>query len=81
MKSSPSAYLKVARFVWIQRGTRITSSCSTLTHSTGPMPSGNGNDSGPLNGSVVCQSPSSQTIGGLRHSSMVVQMLKTGANA
>ena len=81
MKSSPSAYLNVALRVSIQRGTSSTSSCSTLTHSTGPMPSGNGNDSGPLNGSVVCQSPFSQMTGGFRHSSIVVQMLNTGAKA
>ena len=62
-------------------GSSRTSSCSTFTHSTGPIPSGNGNDSGPLNGSVVCQSPFSHTIGGFRHSSIVVQMLNTGAKA
>ena len=81
MKSAPSAYLNVTLPVSIQRGTSRTSSCSTLTHSTGPMPSGNGKSSGALNGSVVCQSPSSQMIGGFRHSSIVVQMLNTGANA
>ena len=81
MKSAPSAYLKVTLPVSTQRGTSRTSSCSTLTHSTGPMPSGNGKSSGALNGSVVCQSPFSQTIGGFRHSSIVVQMLNTGANA
>ena len=35
----------------------------------------------PLNGSVVCQSPSSQMTGGLRHSSMVVQMENDGAKS
>ena len=35
------------------RGISSTSSCSTLTHSTGPMPSGNTNVSGSLNGSVA----------------------------
>ncbi len=34
---------------------RITSSCSTFTHSSGPMPSGKSNISGSLNGSVVNQ--------------------------
>ena len=39
MNSSPSPYL-VTRLQSIQRGTRSTSSCSTFTHSTGPMPPG-----------------------------------------
>ena len=82
MKSEPSAYLKVTRFTpGSQRGTSSTSSCSTFTHSTGPIPSGNGNSSGAEKGSVVCQSPSAQITGGLRHSSMVVQMVNTGAKA
>ena len=82
MKSAPRAYLKVTRLTpGIQRGTSSTSSCSTLTHSTGPISSGNGKSSGAEKGSVVCQSPSAQTTGGLRHSSMVVQMLNTGAKA
>ena len=84
MKSEPSAYLKLAFLSWrppgSQRGSIVTSSCSTLTHSTSPTPSGKGNISGALKGGVVCHSPSSQTIGGLRHSSIVVQMLNTGAN-
>ena len=37
----------------IHRGTRRTSSCSTFTHSTGPIPAGKLNVSGSLNGSVV----------------------------
>ena len=82
MNSSPRPYLKVTRLHLIQRGTSSTSSCSTLTHSTGPMPSGNSNTSGSEKGSVVHQPlPSSQTTGGLRHSSMVVQMEKLGANS
>ena len=36
---------------------------------------------GALKGSVVCQSPSCQMIGGLRHSSIVVQIENTGAKA
>ena len=40
MNSSPRPYLNVTRPVSIQRGIRSTSSCSTLTHPTGPMPSG-----------------------------------------
>ena len=36
-------------------GTRRTSSCSTFTHSTGPMPAGKFNVSGSLNGAVVNQ--------------------------
>ena len=80
MNSSPSPYLNVTRRQSTQRGTSSTSSCSTWTHSTGPIPSGNVNTSGPANGSVVYQPRSrSQMTGGLRHSSMVVQMLNTGA--
>jgi len=55
MKSSPSPYLNVTRFASTQRGTSSTSSCSTFTHSTGPMPSGKSNTSGSLNGAVVNQ--------------------------
>ncbi len=80
MNSSPRPYLKVARLAFTQRGIRSTSSCSTLTHSTGPIPSGNSNTSGSLNGGVVNQPrPSSQITGGLRHSSIVVQMLNDGS--
>ena len=79
MNSSPRPYLNVARRALTQRGMRRTSSCSTLTHSTGPMPSGNSNVSGSLNGGVVYQPRSfSQMTGGLRHSSIVVQMLNDG---
>ena len=54
MKSAPRAYLKVAFFTpGMPRGTRTTSSCSTLTHSTGPIPSGKTKASGAENGSVV----------------------------
>src|SRR4051794_25070647 len=78
-KRDPSPYLKVTRRASTQRGMRSTSSCSTLTHSTGPMPSGKSKTSGSLNGSVVNQPrPASQTTGGLRHSSIVVQMLNDG---
>ena len=55
MNSLPSPYLKVARLQSTQRGISSTSSCSTLTHSTGPMPSGKSNTSGSLNGGVVNQ--------------------------
>ena len=80
MNSSPKAYLKVTLRGWSQRGTSSTSSCSTWTHSMGPMPSGKMKRSAPANGSRVYQPRSlSQTTGGLRHSSMVVQMEKTGA--
>src|SRR4051812_18362568 len=52
-----------------------TSSCSTFTHSTGPMPPGKTNVSGSENGAVVYQPRSrSQITGGLRHSSIVVQI-------
>ena len=82
MNSSPRPYLNVARLQVTQRGISSTSSCSTLTHSTGPMPSGKSNTSAPLNGSVVNQPrSSSQITGGLRHSSMVVQMEKVGAKS
>src|SRR3954470_9176390 len=79
MNSSPRPYLNVARLQSTQRGMRSTSSCSTFTHSTGPMPSGKSNTSGSLNGEVVCQSPSCQTTGGLRHSSIVVHIENDGA--
>ena len=82
MNSAPSPYLKVTRSASTQRGMSSTSSCSTLTHSTGPMPSGKSKTSGSLNGSVVNQPrPFSQTTGGLRHSSMVVQMENEGAKS
>ena len=59
-----------------------TSSCSTFTHSTGPIPSGKSKTSGSLNGAVVNQPRSSSQIsGGLRHSSIVVQMENDGANS
>ena len=74
--------MKVTRRASTQRGMSSTSSCSTLTHSTGPMPSGKSNTSGSLNGSVVNQPRSrSQTTGGLRHSSIVVQMENDGAKS
>ena len=79
MNSSPRPYLKVARLQSTQRGISSTSSCSTLTHSTGPIPSGKSNTSGSLNGAVVCQPPSSQITGGLRHSSIVVHIENDGA--
>ena len=82
MNSSPRPYLKVTRFALTQRGIRSTSSCSTFTHSTGPMPSGKSNVSGSLNGGVVYQPrPSSQMTGGLRHSSIVVQIENDGAKS
>ncbi len=43
------------------------------------MPSGKSKTSGSENGAVVRQAPSSQITGGLRHSSMVVQMENDGA--
>ncbi len=81
MTSSPKPYLKVTRRQSIQRGTSSTSSCSTFTHPTGPIPSGNTNVSGSLNGRVVYQPRSfSQITGGFRHSSIVVQIENVGAN-
>ena len=53
MNSCPSPYLNVTRSHSTQRGISTTSSCSTFTHSTGPMPSGNSNTSGSENGAVV----------------------------
>ena len=79
MNSSPRPYLNVARLQSTQRGIRSTSSCSTLTHSTGPMPSGKSKTSGSLNGGVVCHSPSCQITGGFRHSSIVVHIENDGA--
>src|SRR4051794_38332258 len=79
MNSSPRPYLKVARLQSTQRGISSTSSCSTFTHSTGPIPSGKSNTSGSLNGAVVCQAPSCHTTGGLRHSSIVVHIENDGA--
>ena len=82
MNSSPSPYLNVTRRQSISRGTSTTSSCSTLTHSTTPIPSGNSNSSDSENGSVVKKPRSrSQTSGGLRHSSIVVQIEKVGAKS
>ena len=82
MNSAPSPYLNVTRLQSIQRGIRTTSSCSTFTHSSGPIPSGKSNVSGSENGSVVYQPRSrSQTSGGLRHSSIVVQIEKVGAKS
>ena len=74
--------MNVTRRQSTQRGMSTTSSCSTLTHSTGPIPAGNSNTSGSENGAVVNQPRSrSQITGGLRHSSIVVQMENVGANA
>src|SRR6266567_5913805 len=82
MNSAPRPYLNVTRLASIQRGISSTSSCSTFTHSTGPMPAGKSNTSGSLNGSVVNQPRSrSQMTGGLRHSSIVVQIEKVGAKS
>ena len=82
MKSSPSPYLNVTRRQSTQRGMSTTSSCSTFTHSTGPMPSGNVNVSGSENGGVVRKPPSrSQMSGGFRHSSIVVQIENVGAKS
>ena len=82
MNSSPRPNLNVTRLASIQRGISSTSSCSTLTHSTGPMPSGKSNTSGSENGAVVYQPlPFSHITGGLRHSSMTVQMENDGANS
>src|SRR5207247_5545114 len=82
MNSSPSPYLKVTRRHSISRGTSTTSSCSTFTHSIGPIPSGKSNTSGSENGSVVYHPrPRSQTSGGLRHSSIVVQIENVGAKS
>ena len=79
MNSSPRPYLNVTRRALTQRGISRTSSCSTFTHSTGPMPSGKSNVSGSENGGVVYQSrPRSHTTGGFRHSSIVVQMENDG---
>ena len=82
MNSSPRPNLNVTFLHGIHRGISSTSSCSTLTTSTAPMPSGNSNISAPENGSVVYQPRSdSQMTGGLRHSSMTVQMENDGANS
>ena len=82
MNSSPSPYLKVTRRASTQRGISSTSSCSTFTHSTGPMPSGKSKISGSVNGSVVYQPrPASQITGGFRHSSIVVQIENDGAKS
>jgi len=82
MNSAPRPYLKVTRVARTQRGISSTSSCSTFTHSTGPIPAGNVNVSGSENGGVVYQPrPSSQMTGGFRHSSIVVQMEKVGAKS
>ena len=90
ISSSPRPYLKVTRSASSQRGMSSTSSCSTWTHSTGPMPSGKSNTSGSLNAGSVKKPAStppparrpaafSHTTGGLRHSSMIVHIEKPGA--
>ena len=82
MNSSPRPYLNVARLTLTQRGIRSTSSCSTWTHSTGPIPPGKSKTSGSENGGSVNQPRSaSQTTGGFRHSSIVVQMENPGAKS
>ncbi len=82
MNRSPRPYLNVTLPTSTQRGMRSTSSCSTFTHSSGPIPSGNTKVSGSENGSVVYQPrPRSQMTGGFRHSSMVVQIEKVGAKS
>jgi hypothetical protein len=74
--------LNVTRRQSTQRGTSTTSSCSTFTHSSGPIPSGKSNTSGSENGSVVKNPRSrSQISGGLRHSSIVVQIENVGAKS
>ena len=74
--------MKSTRRQSTQRGMRSTSSCSTFTHSTGPIPSGKSKTSGSEKGSVVYQPRSrSQITGGLRHSSIVVQIEKVGAKS
>ena len=50
MNSSPSPYLNDTRRQSTAFGISSTSSCSTCTHSIGPMPSGNTNVSGSENG-------------------------------
>ena len=83
--------MKVTFFASTQRGMRSTSSCSTWTHSTGPMPPGKSNTSGSLNGGRVKKPAStsyppsaptarsrSHTTGGLRHSSMIVHIENAG---
>ena len=82
MNSSPSPYLNVTRPASTHRGISRTSSCSTFTHSTGPIPSGNSKTSGSLNVWVVNQPRLfSHTTGGFRHSSIVVQIEKFGAKS
>ena len=81
MNSSPRAYLKVAFLLPLsrccERPRLMTSSCSTWAISTQPMPSGRKNISFSANGSTVYQPlPSSQTMAGCVHSSIVVQMEK-----
>ena len=74
--------MNVTRLQSTHRGISSTSSCSTLTHSTGPIPSGKSKTSGSENGSVVNQPRSrSQITGGLRHSSIVVQIENVGAKS
>ena len=62
MNSSPRPYLNVTLRQSSSRGIRTTSSCSTLTHSTGPIPSGKSKTSGSENGSVVYQPRSRSQI-------------------
>ncbi|CAB4974918.1 unannotated protein [freshwater metagenome] len=82
INSAPRPYLKLTFLASIFCGISTTSSCSTFTHSTGPIPSGKSNISNSLNGVVVYQPrPSSQTNGGFKHSSIVVQIENDGAKS
>ena len=78
LNSAGTPYLNVTLLQSISLGTRLTSSCSTFTTSTSPMPPGKLKISGSENCSVHFQCPSgnssvfSHTTGGARHSSIVV---------
>ena len=80
MKSEPKPYLNVTLPAFSVLGSWVTSSCSTFTHSTAPIPSGNSKISGSLNGAVVNQPFFfSKITGGFKHSSIVVQIENDGA--
>jgi hypothetical protein len=82
MNSDPSPYLKVTRFASIQRGMQQHFLMLHVDAFDRPDPGREREDLGSENGGVVCQPPFfSQTTGGLRHSSMVVQMENVGANS
>src|SRR5258708_2639598 len=79
MNSAPSPYLNDTRRQSIHFGISNTSSCSTSTHSIGPIPSGKTNVSGSENGGSVKNPRSrSHTSGGVGDTPPVVPIENAG---